>query len=166
MFLHKMLIQQQCVKLNYKHLPERGSYIDLHNWNPSLDGLFPGGSVSNESTCNAEDLVSIPGLGSSPGERNGNPFQCSCLENSMDRTEKLSFFPLHHSGFEKETKQSASMVSWVRNLTLCVCVCVCVCGNGGNWQKHPSFLPTYKQVIWHSSLRPETLGLNHSCLPY
>ena len=122
MFLHKMLIQQQCVKLNYKHLPERGSYIDLHNWNPSLDGLFPGGSVSNESTCNVEDLVSIPGLGSSPGERNGNPFQCSCLENSMDRTEKLSFFPLHHSGFEKETKQSSSMVSWERNLTFCVCV--------------------------------------------
>ena len=122
MFLHKMLIQQQCVKLNYKHLPERGSYIDLHNWNPSLDGLFPGGSVSNEATCNVEDLVSIPGLGSSPGERNGSPFQCSCLENSMDRTEKLSFFPLHCSGFEKETKQSSSMVSWERNLTFCVCV--------------------------------------------
>ena len=28
---------------------------------------------------------SIPGLGSSPGEGNGNPLQCACLENSMDR---------------------------------------------------------------------------------
>ena len=28
---------------------------------------------------------SIPGLGRSPGEGNGNPFQFSCLENSMDR---------------------------------------------------------------------------------
>ena len=27
----------------------------------------------------------IPGLGRSPGERNGNPLQYSCLENSMDR---------------------------------------------------------------------------------
>ena len=27
----------------------------------------------------------IPGLGRSPGERNGNPFQYSCLENPMDR---------------------------------------------------------------------------------
>ena len=28
---------------------------------------------------------SIPGSGRSPGEGNGNPLQCSCLENSMDR---------------------------------------------------------------------------------
>ena len=27
----------------------------------------------------------IPGPGRSPGERNGNPLQCSCLENPMDR---------------------------------------------------------------------------------
>ena len=31
------------------------------------------------------DTGSIPGSGRSPGERNGNPFQYSCLENSMDR---------------------------------------------------------------------------------
>ena len=31
------------------------------------------------------DLGSIPGLGRSPGEGNGNPLQYSCLENSMDR---------------------------------------------------------------------------------
>ena len=31
------------------------------------------------------DLGLIPGLGRSPGEGNGNPFQCSCLENTMDR---------------------------------------------------------------------------------
>ena len=33
----------------------------------------------------ARDGGSIPGLGRSPGERNGNPLQYSCLENSMDR---------------------------------------------------------------------------------
>ena len=27
----------------------------------------------------------IPGLGRSPGGENGNPLQCSCLENPMDR---------------------------------------------------------------------------------
>ena len=31
------------------------------------------------------DSGSVPGLGRSPGEGNGNPFQYSCLENSMDR---------------------------------------------------------------------------------
>ena len=46
---------------------------------------FPGGSDSEESTCNAGDPGSIPGLGRSPGEGNGNPLQCSCLKNSMDR---------------------------------------------------------------------------------
>ena len=34
---------------------------------------------------NAKDTGSIPGLGRSPTEGNGNPFQYSCLENPMDR---------------------------------------------------------------------------------
>ena len=33
----------------------------------------------------AGDVGSIPGLGRSPGEGNGNPRQYSCLENTMDR---------------------------------------------------------------------------------
>ena len=35
----------------------------------------------NESICQAEDMGLIPGLGRSPGGGNGNPLQCSCLEN-------------------------------------------------------------------------------------
>ena len=46
---------------------------------------FPGGSDGKASACNAGDLGLIPGLGRSPGEGHGNPFQYSCLENSMDR---------------------------------------------------------------------------------
>ena len=50
-----------------------------------LEGLnFPGGSDGKVSAYNAGDPGSIPGLGRSPGERNGNPLQYSCLENSMD----------------------------------------------------------------------------------
>ena len=45
---------------------------------------FPCGSGSKASAYNAGDLGSIPGLGSSPGEGNGNPLQYSCLENPMD----------------------------------------------------------------------------------
>ena len=45
----------------------------------------PGGSDGKESTCNAGDPGSIPGLGRSPGEGNGNPLQCSCLKNPMDQ---------------------------------------------------------------------------------
>ena len=42
------------------------------------------GSNSTESACNAEDPGSIPGSGRFPEERNGNPLQYSCLENSVD----------------------------------------------------------------------------------
>ena len=45
---------------------------------------FPCSSVSKESTCTAGDPGSIPGLGRSPGEGNGNPLQYPCLENLMD----------------------------------------------------------------------------------
>ena len=37
-----------------------------------------------ESACNAGDLGSIPGLGRSLGEGNGNPLQYSGLDNFMD----------------------------------------------------------------------------------
>ena len=47
--------------------------------------VFPGGSDGKESACSAGDLCLIPGLGRSPGEGNGNPLQCSFLENPMDR---------------------------------------------------------------------------------
>ena len=46
---------------------------------------FPGGSDGKEFACNAEDLGSIPGLGRYPGGGHGNPFQYSCLENTIDR---------------------------------------------------------------------------------
>ena len=46
--------------------------------------LHPGGSEGKASACNAGDPGSIPGLGRSPREGNGNPLQYSRLENSTD----------------------------------------------------------------------------------
>ena len=46
---------------------------------------FLGGLAGKESTHNEGDLGLIPGLGRSPGRGHGNPLQCSCLENPMDR---------------------------------------------------------------------------------
>ena len=46
---------------------------------------FPAGENGKESACSARDLGSIPRLGRSSGEGNGNPFQYSYLENPMDR---------------------------------------------------------------------------------
>ena len=52
----------------------------------NLNGLkvFPGDSEIKASARNEGELGSIPGLGRSPGEGNGNPLQCSCLKNPMD----------------------------------------------------------------------------------
>ena len=49
----------------------------------SLKQGFPGGSDSKEPAYKVGDLGLIPGLGKSPGERNGNPLHYFCLENSM-----------------------------------------------------------------------------------
>ena len=48
---------------------------------------FPGGAVVKNIPANSGDargVGSIPGSGRSPGIENGNPFQYSCLEDSMD----------------------------------------------------------------------------------
>ena len=57
-------------------------------WHKSLENKTQarlGSSDGKESTCNAGDLGSIPGLGRSSGEGHGNPLQYSCLENPMER---------------------------------------------------------------------------------
>ena len=49
---------------------------------------FPGGAMVKNLLANAGDIRDadlIPGSGRSPGEGHGNPLQCSCLENLMDR---------------------------------------------------------------------------------
>jgi len=46
---------------------------------------FPGSSNGKDSAHNVGDPSSDPESGRSPGEKNGNPLQYSCLENPMDR---------------------------------------------------------------------------------
>ena len=46
---------------------------------------LPMGLSGKKSACNSGDGSSFLGLGRSPGEGNGSPFQYSCLENSVDR---------------------------------------------------------------------------------
>ena len=79
------------------------------------------------SAYNAGDLGSIPELGRSPGEGNGNPLQYSCLENSMDRggwwatvhgvaksPTRLGDFTLtfHFHALEKEMATHSSVLAW------------------------------------------------------
>ena len=45
---------------------------------------FPDSSVGKEPACNMGDMASVSGLGRSPGEGKGYPFQYPGLKNSMD----------------------------------------------------------------------------------
>ena len=77
-------IQTQASQLKKSYLFLKNIYLFtyLFVW---LHKVFPHSWVSKESDCNAGNPGSIPGLGRSPREGNGNPLQYSCLENPMDK---------------------------------------------------------------------------------
>ena len=62
-----------------------------------IDG-FPGGSDGKASVYNEGDPASIPGLGRSPEEGNGNSLQYSCLGNPTD---KRAWQATVHGGFKE-----------------------------------------------------------------
>ena len=81
MGLQRVSHERACVHTHtHTHTYVRNIEID-RKFNLSIG--FPGSSDGKESACKVGDPGSIPELGRSPGEGNGNP-QYSCLENSMD----------------------------------------------------------------------------------
>ena len=64
-----------------------------------------GSSDGKELACNAGGWGLIPGLGRSPGERNSNPLQYSCLGNPMDR---VAWQATVHGVTESRTRLSDS----------------------------------------------------------
>ena len=59
--------------------------MEIVNINIPKNTGFLGGSAVKNPPANAEDTNSIPELGKSPGEGNGNILQYSCLRNPMAR---------------------------------------------------------------------------------
>ena len=134
----------------------------------------PCGSDGEESACNAGDPGSIPGSGRSCGEGNGNPLQCSCLENphgqkilagyspwghkELDRTERLNAFtlPFHSlrnlSGFHiyfKECVIWRTAVAAAKSLQLCPTLCNPIDGSLAVFNGHLRkryFICTLKRV--------------------
>ena len=74
--IHCILLPIQIKKINIR--------ISENFWSVFKFLLFPHSSVGKESSCNAEDLGSVPGFWRSPGEGKGYPLQYCGLENSMD----------------------------------------------------------------------------------
>ena len=54
---------------------------------------LPRWLTGKESTSQAADSSLIPGSGRSPGERNGNPLQYSCLENPHGQRSLAGYSP-------------------------------------------------------------------------
>ena len=69
---------------------------------------FPGGSDGKESACSAGDWGSIPGLGRSPEEVNGNPLQYSWPGASHGQRSLVGYSPWRHKELEI-TEHSVSM---------------------------------------------------------
>ena len=77
---------------------------------------FPCGSAGKESTCDAGDLGSIPGLGKFPGEGKGYPLQDSGLENSM------GYSPWGHKELDMTEWLSISLHFHIYSLNMHTCV--------------------------------------------
>ena len=79
----KILHSSQC---GQKKKKECSKLSQSRHFLENLDNV--GASLVTDGkkfVCSAGDVGLIPGLGTSPGEGNGYPFQYSCLENPMDK---------------------------------------------------------------------------------
>ena len=75
---HVLAIENSAVmNIGVQHVSFNSGFLSVYCYPDGLDG--------KASACNVGDPGSIPGSGRSPGDGNGNPLQCSCLENPMDR---------------------------------------------------------------------------------
>ena len=70
---------------------------------------FPGDSVVKTLFANAGEVSSVPELGTSPGEGNGNPLLYSCLGNPLYRAGRLQSVLSHRVGNDLVTELSCSV---------------------------------------------------------
>ena len=109
---------------------------------------FPGDSAGKESTCNMGDLGSVPGLGRSPGEGNGNPLQYPCLENPHGQRSLVGYSPWGHkeSDTTEATKHNKAQHSTEAS----------GCPDGGKRPSHKEQLSNH--AGWHPHSRGEWEG--------
>ena len=97
---------------------------------------FPSFSVVKNLPVNAGDagdMGSVPGSGRSPGEENGNPLQCSCLDNPMDR--RTWWVVVHGVTEESDMTEQINKHTHVCTHT-CTCAHTCTQTHSGQgyWQ--------------------------------
>ena len=124
----------------------------------SLDVLLSqfGGSEDKISAHHVGDPGSIPGLGRSTGEGNGNPLQYSCLENPMDRgvwratvhgvaksRTQLSEFTFFHLNFPNLEPVCCSMTG----SNCCFLTCIQISQEAGKVVCYSHLLKNFPQFV-------------------
>ena len=94
---------------------------------------FPGSSAGKESTCNAGNLDSIPGLGRSAGGGHSNPFQYSCLENPHEQKSLVGY-------------GSPGLVDWVTKHNTAAYINIHICTHTHTYMK------VYTYIYMHISM--------------
>ena len=97
-------VQPPKYRLNTEYIMSTKSPVRLSWW---LSG--------KGSDCQVGDLGSIPGSGRSPGEENGNPLQCSCLGNPVDRearqaTQSMGTQRVKHDSVTQQQQSPVNML--------------------------------------------------------
>ena len=111
---------------------------------------FPGGSDDKVPARNAGHLGLIPGSGRSPGEGNGNPLHCSCLENPMDGGAWWATV--------RGVAKSRTQLSYFTFTFLYLCLALCLMPRIWRWtDKHHPFL-------MGPLTRRRCLALNNHCM--
>ena len=121
------------------------------------------GSDGKESACKAGDPGWIPGSGRSPGDGNGNPFQYSCLENSMDKWSLHGILALPEKSVRLQSMGSQRVRHDWATKQACTCPCSYVPRTDRESGQHC--------VVWaerrispdelHPAARPPTFGVWH-----
>ena len=88
----------------------------------NLDRGFPGGSNGKASACNVGDLGSIPGLGKSPRERNGNPFPV-LLPGKFHGWRSL----VGYSPWDRKELDTTEQFHWFTGVDVCTHMYACTC---------------------------------------
>ena len=101
-----------CPQVDSRILPLARGCFSAEVLGSLYDGLPWWGSDGQESACGVGELGLIPGLGRSPGKRNGNPLQYSCLEIPMDRGVWQATVLGWEGPLEKGVATHSSILAW------------------------------------------------------
>ena len=97
-------------------LPSMGSHRVGHDWSDLVAAAAAGSASVEEPSCQCRDtrhVGSIPGLGRSPGEGNGNLHQYSCLENPHRQRSLVGVYGVAKSQLDMTERQSTHACTWI-----------------------------------------------------